>query len=267
MFSAYHMSPTNLNAYVDELRRRRPLWLHGYPSLLALLAGYMVDRDMDVGYQVRWVTTGAENLLPHQASVIQRAFGVRATQHYGMAEASANISECERGRLHVDEDFCVVEFRKRSREGEYAVIGSSVSNRATGLLRYDVGDVVVVGNEGCECERPGRVVSGIDGREEDYIVLGSGARVSCANQMFKWITDVREAQMHQRRAGEVTVRVVRGKGYDAASEDRIVHALQQRMGTEFKVEIDYVDAVERSATGKLRLVISEVGEGSLGASG
>lgn len=29
MFSAYHMSPENLRAYVDELRRRRLPWIHG----------------------------------------------------------------------------------------------------------------------------------------------------------------------------------------------------------------------------------------------
>src|SRR6266446_6369739 len=38
LFSAYHMSPENLDAYVCELRYRQPPWLHGYPSLLALVA-------------------------------------------------------------------------------------------------------------------------------------------------------------------------------------------------------------------------------------
>ena len=37
MFSGYHMSPRNLGAYVDELRKRRPPWLHGYPSLLSFV--------------------------------------------------------------------------------------------------------------------------------------------------------------------------------------------------------------------------------------
>ena len=109
-FSAYHMGPATLDAYVGELRRRRPPWLHGFSSLLSLLAHHVVDNDIDLGYPIRWVTVAAENLLPQQAAVIEQAFGVRPRQHYGMAEAVAHISECDAGRLHVDEDFAAVEF-------------------------------------------------------------------------------------------------------------------------------------------------------------
>jgi len=48
-------------------------------------------------YPIRWITVGAENLLPQQADLIEQAFGARPRQHYGMAEAIANSSECERG--------------------------------------------------------------------------------------------------------------------------------------------------------------------------
>ena len=110
LFSAYHLSPANLPAYLKGLRRYRPPWLHGYPSLLTLLAGFMLEAGCELGYPIRWITTGAENLLDHQIDQITRAFGVRPRQHYGMAEAIANISECGRGALHVDEDFAAVEF-------------------------------------------------------------------------------------------------------------------------------------------------------------
>ena len=99
MFSGYHMSPRNLGAYVDELRKRRPPWLHGYPSLLSLLASYIVDKGVDLSYAVRWITIGAECLLPYQSDVMERAFGVRPVQHYGMTSRrriyrSANEASC-----------------------------------------------------------------------------------------------------------------------------------------------------------------------------
>ena len=163
LFSAYHMSPDNLRYYVGELRRRRPPWLHGYPSLLALLASYIIEKEIELGYQVRWVTTGAENLLPQQADLIRRAFGVQPRQHYGMAEAVANISECEYGNLHVDEDFAAVEFIPNPYGTGYKVIGTNFTNLATPLIRYDVQDVVELSDERCPCGRPGRVVKQIDG--------------------------------------------------------------------------------------------------------
>src|SRR5690606_37537012 len=127
MFSAYHMSPENLRAYVDELRRRRLPWIHGYPSLLAVLAAYILDEGLDLGYSVRWITLGAENVLPQQVALLEMAFVVRHRQHCGMAEAVANISECELGCLHVDEDFAAVEFLPYPNGAGERVIGTNLS--------------------------------------------------------------------------------------------------------------------------------------------
>ena len=62
-------------------------------------------------------------------------------------------------------------------------------------------DVIALSDERCDCGRAGRIVARVDGRSEDYIVLGDGTRVSCANHIFKWVSNVREAQIYQARAG------------------------------------------------------------------
>lgn len=263
LFSAYHMSQTNLGAYVDELRRRRPPWLHGYPSLLALLAAYVLEKGTDLDYKVRWVTVGAENLLPQQADLIQRAFGVRPKQHYGMAEAVANISGCEYGMLHVDEDLAAVEFLPNPDGPGFKVIGTNFTNLATPLLRYDTEDIATLNDKTCPCGRPGRVVASIDGRHEDYVILKNGARLGRMDHIFKDMINIREAQIYQRQAGEITIRVVRGARYTNADEARLLGEARKRVGAGADISIEYVESIERSKTGKLRFVISEIPEGRL----
>ncbi|MGA2114365.1 MAG: hypothetical protein ABSH56_06400 [Bryobacteraceae bacterium] len=263
LFSGYHMSPANMAAYVEALRRNRPPWLHGYPSLLALLAAYIHEKRLELGYQLQWVTVGAENLLEQQASIIHRAFGVQPKQHYGMAEAVANFSECERGQLHVDEDFAAVEFLARGDGSTYRVVGTNFSNPAMPLIRYDVGDVVSLSDSPCLCGRPGRIVHSVDGRNEDYIVLRDGAKIGRLDHIFKDLTDIREAQILQRRIGEVTLRVVRGPHYTRDDERRLLLATRQRLGTTVDVQIEYFEELPRSSTGKLRFVISDLEEGKL----
>ena len=264
LFSAYHMSPNNMMAYIEELRSRQPFWLHGYPSLLALLASYIVDNGIDIGYQIRWITIGSENLLSHQIDFIEQAFGVRPLQHYGMSEAVANISECENGQLHVDEDFSAVEFVRNDDGQGYKVVGSNFTNLATPLLRYDVQDVVTLSENACPCGRPGRVVSGIDGRQEDYVILKNGTCLGRMDHIFKDMINIREAQIYQKFPGKIIIRVVRCDRYADADEKMLLSEFRKRVGTDADISINYVEALERSRIGKLRFVISEVSEGRLG---
>jgi phenylacetate-CoA ligase len=264
LFSGYHMSAQNLSTYVRELRRRRLPWLHGYPSLLALVATHLLETGADLGYEVRWVTTGAENLLPHQAEAIQGALGVRPIQHYGLAEGAANISQCELGSLHVDEDFSAVEFIPMGQDGLHKIVGTNFTNPATPLVRYDTQDIAVLRDQAsCDCGRAGRIVERVDGRLEDYVVLGNGVRIGRMDHIFKDMVNIREAQIHQTRRGEITIRVVRGEAYGGDDEQALLRETVKRVGVETEIRIEYWDALPRSAAGKLRLVVSDLAEASI----
>jgi phenylacetate-coenzyme A ligase PaaK-like adenylate-forming protein len=260
-FSAYHMSRQNVDSYLSELRRKQPPWFHGYPSLLAVLADRALETSFDLGYAVRWVTIGAENLLAHQAEVIERAFGVRPTEHYGSTEATANVSECPNGVLHVDEDFAATEFLPSATHGSSLIVGTNFTNLATPLIRYEVNDVATVPGESCRCGRPGRPVASIDGRLEDYVILRNGARLGRVDHIFKDMVNIREAQIYQRVPGEIVARVVRGPGYGPDDETRLLKEARKRLGVDTDVEVEYVDGLPRSAQGKLRMVVSDVPEG------
>ena len=263
LFSGHHMSPSNIDFYLEELRRRKPPWLHGYPSLIVLLAARVLERGTDLGYELRWITTGAENLLSQQAALIRRAFHVEPRQNYGLAEAVANFSECELGSLHVDEDFAGVEFVPDENGWASKIVGTNFNNLATPLLRYDTGDRVHVDGQSCGCGRPGRVVSSVDGRQEDYIVLGNGARLGRMDHVFKDMINIREAQIRQRHVGELIVSVVKSDHYGAADEALLTKELRERVGPDTNIIIEYVEKMRRSRTGKIRFVVSELEGGRL----
>ncbi|HEX4931642.1 MAG TPA: hypothetical protein VFV33_00600, partial [Gemmatimonadaceae bacterium] len=143
LFSQYHLAPERVASYLEAIRRRRIRWIHGYPSVIALIAQAGIAQGLAGSVPMRWVTTGAENLLPFQRDAIERMFGVRPRQHYGLAEGIASISECPEGRLHVDEDFSHVEFvPHRGDAKRWSIVGTTLDNEAMPLLRYECGDVV-----------------------------------------------------------------------------------------------------------------------------
>ena len=258
LFSGYHVSDENLSYYVEVLKKKKPKWIVGYPSLVTLLAQYILNFGISLGYSVKGIILSSENLMAQQRNAIEEAFGIKPIQDYGLAEAVANISQCERGCLHVDEDFSAVEFISTGNGNGHRVIGTNFTNLATPLIRYDTEDIVSLSEEKCACGRPGRVVKSIDGRREDYILLKDGIKVGRMDHIFKKLVNIREAQLYQEKPGMIEVRVVKGPKYRTSDEELLLHEMKKRVGDDTELKLNYVEKIPRTASGKLRFVVSSI---------
>ena len=258
LFSAYHMRKENLPYYIEALNKYRPPWIQGYPSLLNILAEYILETQ-SLEYQPKVVTIGSESLLTHQKQKIEAAFRASCRQHYGLTEATASISECSEGNLHVDEDFGYVEFIE-NQYGYNEIISTGFANKAFVLLRYNTGDVATLPKSGtsCSCGRSGRLVSDIDGRIEDYVVTQDGRRIGRLDHIVKDMVNIKECQIVQEKINQIVIKIVRGPNYTVADEDKLITETKKRVGYEMEVKPNYVEALQRSKTGKLRFVISNI---------
>ncbi len=258
MFSCYHLSLNTAPLYLNALQKSGVEWIHGYPSVITLLANYIIDLGLDVNLQnLKCITTGAESISTAQKNVISRAFDVPVVEHYGQAEAVANISQCERGCLHIDEDFSHVEIIDNPQGfGGSSLVGTNWLNPAFPLFRYDTSDLVKTSSLICSCGRIGRVVSSIDGRKEDYIVLPSGAKIGRLDHIFKDMTNVHQAQFVQTDATSVKLFIVKNSLFARRDELHLMSELRQRLGPDIKINIDFVDDIPRTSRGKHRLVKS-----------
>lgn len=252
-FSAYHMSEANMPRYVQALRDLKPRWIQGRPSSLAILAGYIADSGDRLDHSVEWITSASENLTDHQADLIETAFGVRPIQHYGMAEAIGNISQHPDGVLRVDEDFATIEFLDHSETNTKRIVGTNVTNLATPLIRYDAGDLALLGGTGFP-----REVEKFEGRGEDYIVLKNGQKIGAVNRIFEDSVNIKEAQIRQKTPGKITVQVVKRARYTANDDATLIASLQHYLGSDIEIDIEYTSMVERTSSGKARTVVSEI---------
>ncbi len=258
IFSNYHMDRDTAPLYLEKLRQSGHRWIQGFPSSISLLAAFACDRGIRV--PVKWVSVSAENLLAHQVKLIERAFGVKPIQHYGQEEAVANISECPKGKLHVDEDFSRAEFVPSDHgKNIYHITGTNYSNGIFPLVRYDTGDLAtLVEGDACDCGRPGRVVRSLDGRLNDYVLSKSGNPIGLLDHMFKDCVNVRTVQVRQERAGFITILMVKGDGYGPQDEATFREQVRYVLGGEMDYEIQYVEEIPKTGRGKHRLVVSSL---------
>lgn len=259
MFSSYHLTPETASLYYAEIKRRGLTWLHGYPSHVARLAAYLVDAGLEPLTGVKYVTTGAENVLGNQVFVMQKAFpNAIIRQHYGLNEGVANISQDRSGTWKVDDDFCFVEFIPVSEDNPDVcrIIGTGFSNLAFPLIRYDTGDLATV--ERNDDEQISRIVS-IDGRSSNAILQPSGHDIVEASLsiVLHDFNNIIEAQFHQKNKTEIELWVVQGKNYTDKDEAQLKDALNRTFEEDVHCSIKYVDQVARTESGKLKIVVKE----------
>ena len=110
LLPAFEMSKTNLDRFVETIRRRRPAMLFGYPSSLSMIAAHAETNGIrldNVGIKVAFVTS--ERLYDEQRATIQRVFGCPVANGYGARDAGFLAHECPQGGMHLQAEDIIIE--------------------------------------------------------------------------------------------------------------------------------------------------------------
>jgi phenylacetate-CoA ligase len=242
-------------ALIDE---ERPDLLTGYGGWIHLFFKTVAARGIELRHPPKMVMYMAEALPPGGLELIEGDFGIPVMSRYSAAEAFKIGFYCEhRSGFHLHEDLCHV----RATEGNRLVI-SNLVNRATVLLNYPIGDVGTIAGEGCECGRTFRLLSELEGRDEDMLPLADGRVVHprAIWQVFMNDPDVLQYQLvqHEPRRFALELATVDEDAY-ARARDRALPELEQLLRPDPVVDVRRRPELERRAGGKFRPVASLCG--------
>lgn len=258
MYSSYHLTKETLPLFYDDIKTRNLQWLHGYPSHIAKLSALIINHDIEPMTQVRWITTGAEGIVGNQIRLIEKAFpNAIIRSHYGQNEGVAIMNQDSNGEWYVEDDFSYVEFVPVDANSNLCrIVGTGFFNSAFPLIRYDTGDLAQV-----ERDTDGKIkrIVSIDGRTSNTVKQPSGHEITEAalSIVLHDFDNIEEAQFHQVADEEVVLWVVKGHNYTAEDEKKLLASLKKTFDDGMRVNIKYVEVVERTKAGKLRLVVTE----------
>lgn len=255
MFSSYHLNASNVASYFDEINRRGLTWIHGYASVIRFLCRLALEKGLPPATNVKFLTTGAENLLPAYIEDMRKVFpNALIRTHYGQTEGVANFSQTPTGDWEIDEDFAYVEFIPvdPGTPSRCRIVGTSFSNLAFPLVRYDIGDIATV-----EWSNGKAKVLNIEGRENEYFVMKDGTTINTLRvyDIFKEAGNVVESQIRILGDDHVELAIVRGARYSANDEKEIIALARKYFTIATRVDISYVDKIERAASGKFKAVV------------
>jgi phenylacetate-CoA ligase len=246
---------------VERLNAFKPQALYGYPSIVALLAAEQLAGRLRIEPQS--VSTSSEPLSPTMRDRMEQAFGVYPSDFYATTEGLYG-HECPEGSMHLFDDMCIVENVDEDHRpvppGEVGsrLLVTNLFNTTQPLIRFEVTDLVAVDPQPCPCGRTLMRLRSLEGRAEDVLRLGG---VDVHPLQFALVTadpDVREFQVVQQ-GDSLRLRVALRDGAGEAPA-----RLQARVGERLEelgvpgpaVEVETVDALERSPAGKLQVVVA-----------
>lgn len=263
-YSMFHLTPETIPLYLDEMARRRHVYLEGYPSVVALLGKHLLDRRIDWPCPPRAMFTEAEQLQDEHRRWIEQGFKTRVYNQYGQCEKASSITEYDCGHLHYEMDYSVIEFLPVDREegGTVAeIVCTAFDNPAYPLIRYRIGDLALVPDAPPACPRMASpVVTAIFGRTGQSLISRDGRRINNISVIVKRCQRIEMVQCLQYEPGVVEVRVVRSPGYTAADEATLLDQFGQKMG-EMAFRLVYVagpEGFERTRRGKFLSIVSKL---------
>ncbi len=264
LLSLYHIRRDTVEVYMDTIIANDIHWLHAYPSVLNNFANLVRENNLLLKAKqmnLKIILTSSEKLFDYQKQNIKNTFDCDIRESYGLVEGVANIFECEKGTLHINESFSYVELLPiESSNDEYKILGTSYYNSAFPLIRYETGDTCKLYPDGfkCGCGRKSRVIKEILGRNDDYLVLSNGTKVGRVSSIFTSSLAIKEAQIYQSQIGLAQFRIVKGKNYSEKDEQILKNQIAERLGKDFIFEIVYMENIPKTKSGKLKLVINEI---------
>jgi phenylacetate-CoA ligase len=252
---------------IAQLNAFRPDVVSGYGSALGAIYRWAWDHQLDI-VRPKVLVYGGDHISAADRHLIETTYGIPVLSTYQAVEALRIAFQCERRTgFHVSLD--AVALRVVDDNGKTQSPGlpghlvlSNLTNRATVLLNYQLGDRVTESQTSCPCGRTLPTLVRIEGRSDDHIRFFDGRRVHAlvVLEPLDGITGVIQVQLVQEGLQHFVLRVVCSS--DIAWESlrqRLESVLRPVIGDDSRIDIERWESIPAEKGGKVKAVVSRCG--------
>jgi phenylacetate-CoA ligase len=250
-----------------ELLASRPHVLQGWPTHLRRVLRALTPEELaQLRRTLKFVFSDSELLTDEHRAVLTQGYGVPVFDEYSAFEVLNIYFECSAGGRHIAEDRVHVEIlgeddRPLPPGTEGRVVVTAYMERATPLVRYELGDIGLLDVEPCRCRRTLRTMRLTKGRTADIVVLPDG-RLLYPDVLLRFsetFPNIAECFVHQDAAGRVRMNIVPLEATAGLAEmfDGVRREVFKRAGGPFDLEVVRADEVPLTVGGKGKFVTSD----------
>lgn len=255
----------------ERLQVLQPDVLITYPSCAMALAHRQASGSLSLRLAELWL--GGEQLSAAQRKLLGDTFGCPVRNSYGASEFYSIAFECGHGRLHLNDDWVMLEgVDAQGRmvpvgEFSHSTLLTNLANRVQPLIRYELTDRVRFVGQRCACGCAFPVIE-VQGRSDDTLSLPGldGSVVTLLPLALETVieeqAEVTQFQLLLRQDGVLELRLPADIGDVQAAAQRCRRALLGYFTLQGLAPPSLVlgqdDPLRRPGSGKLGRVINQL---------
>lgn len=260
-YSSYGMTEIDLDQYIKHIEKWKPLYLRGYASSIYLLAKHIEKENIRLTHKLKGIFSTSEVLTENQRKSIERIFGVKVFDNYGLNDGGLSSFECvEHNGMHIDMErsvFEVVDFDSCSVENKIGkIIATNLHNYAMPLIRYDTGDLGLIDSTLCPCGNQRPLLKQLSGRVTDYLKINNRMIGSPVLTVLMGKINVESYQIIQKATNRILINYVSNDAMSENDRNFIVNSLSSHVGI-FFIDFKKVTSGELQSENKFKFIINE----------
>jgi phenylacetate-CoA ligase len=130
------------------------------------------------------------------------------------------------------------------------------------MIRYRTGDIVTLSNDRCPCGRNLGSITISGGRVADFVVTSNDVWIPGYAFIYicRSVKGIVNFQLVQERKGELRVLLATDRQFPSDGIEQVRQAVQKRLDSSDKIDVELVDEIRPAPSGKYRPVIGKLAE-------
>jgi phenylacetate-CoA ligase len=270
VISSFTLNDDNIELVLKEINKFKPKFIHAYPSALKILTDLIKEPHKISQLNFDAIFLGSEYLSTDYRSYFQAFYKAPVVNWYGHSECLVHAGNCSKNnKYHFYPFYGFVELLddqglEITEPGNVGrIIATGFDNQVMPLIRYDTNDLGVLSKQkDCECGFKGLTLDRIEGRNQDYIYLKDGQKISLTSlifgQHFAEFERIIEFQIQQEVKGKIKILIVKKTTYSDRDEKTFKEKVYKIVNNKLDISFIYKDKIPKTLIGKHIFLIQNI---------
>jgi phenylacetate-CoA ligase len=249
--SSPNINESTIDMYYKMVKEFGPVAIEAFPSYLYKFCIELEKKGLYLDIPRSF--TSSETLYDFQREKIEATLKTNIFDWYGNVERSIGLVQDTQLKYKPLPLYSINEYR------DDCVITTALTNQYFPLIRYQVNDEIIVTSKDFLQNQISPDIQSIEGRIGDNIDLKDGGVVGCMDHVFKGVSYIENAQIHQYSLDEpVDFKIVASRGYNNSHEQQLRLNIERMLGNDAAIKFTYCKLEDLTLTGdnqKYKLII------------